>query len=135
MINLRDNPYCYVCGTQNPVGLGIDFNIDHEARIISASFTPADMHQGFEGIVHGGVLSAILDEAMAKLAFNLRMPAVTAEIIIKFKAPAAVGDKLIITGKLTQETKRLIFAEAKIERGHVLVAEATGKLLRISASD
>ena len=128
---LRDNQRCYVCGTENPEGLGVHFEIDQQARSISARFTPRDAHQGFEGIVHGGVLSALLDEAMAKLSVSLGIPAVTAEMTVKFKAAAAPGEELLITGKLVEETRRLVWAEAKIERGPIIVAEATGKLIRI----
>jgi len=132
MRQLRDNQSCYVCGRKNPVGLGVEFQVSAETRSISAKFIPKEAHQGYEGIVHGGILSALLDEAMAKLAYSLAIPAVTAEITVKFKSPASPGDELNITGKLLHETHGLIRAEAKIERGPVLVAEATAKLLRIS---
>jgi uncharacterized protein (TIGR00369 family) len=131
MKELRDNQRCYVCGKKNPMGLAVDFEINPEARSIRAQFTPRDHHQGYEGIVHGGILSALLDEAMVKLAFNLGIPAVTAEMTAKFKAPLNPGEEITISGRLVQETKRLILAEAKIERGTVVIAEATGKLLRI----
>jgi uncharacterized protein (TIGR00369 family) len=131
MNKLRDNQRCYVCGTQNPAGLGVIFEINKEARSSSARFTPGDALQGFEGIVHGGILSALLDEAMAKLAVSLGIMAVTAELTIKFKAPTAPGQELLITGRLDKEDRRLITAEAKIERGPIIVAEATGKLIRI----
>jgi uncharacterized protein (TIGR00369 family) len=133
MTQLRDNPRCFVCGKENPSGLGVDFEINREWRSISAKFTPSDFHQGYERIVHGGVLSALLDEAMAKLTVTLGIPAVTAEITVSFKAPAAPGEELFVSGRLTHETRRLIQAEAKIERGQVLIAEAKGKLLRISS--
>jgi uncharacterized protein (TIGR00369 family) len=131
MTQLRDNQRCFVCGRENPAGLGVDFEINRERRSISANFTPSDNYEGYEGIVHGGILSAVLDEAMAKLTVSLGIPAVTAEIKVTFKAPAAPGEELFVSGKLTHETRRLIQAEAKIERGVVLIAEATGKLLRI----
>jgi uncharacterized protein (TIGR00369 family) len=133
MRQLRDNQRCYVCGKKNANGLAVDFEINKEARSIRAHFTPSDIHQGYEGIVHGGILSSLLDEAMAKLAFSLGIPALTAEITITFKSPAAPGEELAVTGRLTHETHRLIQAEAKIERGPVVVAEATGKLLRIDS--
>lgn len=135
MKQLRDNQRCYVCGKKNPIGLAVDFEIDKDARSIRAVFTPSPSHQGYEGIVHGGILSALLDEAMAKLAFSLGIPAVTAEITVKFKTPAAPGEDLNIYGRLLDQTHRLIQAEAKIERGSVVIAEAKGKLLRISVSD
>jgi uncharacterized protein (TIGR00369 family) len=131
MKELRDNQRCYVCGTKNPEGLGVHFETDHDARSISARFTPREAHQGFEGIVHGGILSTLLDEAMAKLSLALGIPALTAEMTVTFKAPAAPGEELLITGRLVEETRRLIRAEAAIERGAVIVAEAKGKLIRI----
>lgn len=133
MKELRDNQRCYVCGKKNPAGLGVNFEINAEARAIHASFTPADIHQGYEGIIHGGILSALLDEAMVKLAYSLGIPAVTAEMTVKFKSPAAPGEELSISGRLKHETRRLIEAEAVIEKGPVIIAEAKGKLLRISS--
>jgi uncharacterized protein (TIGR00369 family) len=132
MTQLRDNERCYVCGKKNPSGLAVDFEINKESRSLSARFTPSDAHQGFEGIVHGGILSALLDESMAKLAFSLGIHAVTAEMTVKFKSPAAPGEELFVSGRLIQENNRLIRAEAKIERGPVVIAEATAKLLRTS---
>jgi uncharacterized protein (TIGR00369 family) len=133
MIQLRDNQKCYVCGNKNPAGLAVDFKIDADARSISASFTPSEDHQGFEGLVHGGILSALLDEAMAKLAYGVGLPAVTAELTIKFKAPAAPGEELLVSARLTEDTKKLITAEATITRGPVVIAEAKGKLLKVSS--
>jgi uncharacterized protein (TIGR00369 family) len=131
MTHLRDNDHCYVCGKKNPAGLGIKFEIDKTAKTIRASFIPASMHQGYEGIVHGGILSCLLDEAMAKLAFTVGLAAVTAEITIKFKASALPGQELLVSGWLTHESRHLLLAEAKIERGPVVIAEAKGKLLRM----
>jgi uncharacterized protein (TIGR00369 family) len=131
MEQLRDNDKCYVCGRKNPIGLAVDFEINADARSIRAKFIPKETHEGYEGIVHGGILSALLDEAMAKLAFGLGIPAVTAEILVKFKSPASPGEVLSVSGRLIHEAHRLIQAEAKIERGPVVVAEATGKLLRV----
>jgi uncharacterized protein (TIGR00369 family) len=133
MIQLRDNQKCYVCGNKNPAGLAVDFKIDADARSISASFTPSEDHQGFEGLVHGGILSALLDEAMAKLAYGVGLPAVTAELTIKFKAPAAPGEELLVSARLVEDTKKLILAEATITRGPVVIAEAKGKLLKIGS--
>ena len=124
---------CYVCGKDNPIGLKIDFAIDEASRRISAKFVPKPEHQGYEGIVHGGILSALLDEAMGKLAFTLLgVPVVTAELTIKFKTPSTPGDELDVTAWITDEANRLILAEAKVERGLVLIAEAKGKLIKAS---
>ena len=130
MSTLRDNDYCYVCGKDNPQGLAVDFDIDRGQKSITGRFTPRRQHQGYEGIIHGGILSALLDEAMVKLAFSLGIPAVTAEITVKFKFPAAPGEELQVSGRITKESRRLIRATARIERGPIVIAEATGKLVR-----
>ncbi len=130
MSTLKDNDYCYVCGKKNTEGLAVDFAIDRERKCIRATFIPLRKHQGYEGIVHGGILSSLLDEAMVKLAFGLGIPAVTAEITVKFKSPAAPGDELLVSGRIIEDSRRLIRASAVIERGPIVVAEATGKLLR-----
>ncbi len=131
MKELRDNQSCFVCGRMNPSGLQVDFEIDREAGSIKAKFTPLSHHQGYEGIIHGGVLSALLDEAMVKLAFGLGIPAVTAEINVKFRSPAAPGEELLVTGRLKKRSHRLIEAEAEIMHNAKLIAEAKGKLIRV----
>ena len=131
MKELRDNRRCYVCGQDNPAGLRVDFKFDASTRSISGRFTPRPEHEGWEGIVHGGIISALLDEAMVKLAAHLGIKAVSAELTVKFKAPAASGRELVVRGTVVKEVHRLMEAEATVEQGPTFVAEAKGKLLKI----
>ena len=98
MKELKDNQRCYVCGKDNPDGLQVRFVIDHTARTITGRFTPRREHEGWEGIVHGGIIAALMDEAMVKLAAHLGGPAVSAELTVKFKAPVGSGEDLVVTG-------------------------------------
>ncbi|NTW58048.1 MAG: PaaI family thioesterase [Nitrospirae bacterium] len=131
MKELRDNQRCYVCGKDNPSGLQASFEIDKNARTIIGRFTPRQEHEGWQNIVHGGVVAALLDEAMVKLAAHLGIPAVSAEITVKFRAPASAGEELAITGRIVKEASRLVEAEAIVSKGLIVVAEAKGKLLKI----
>ena len=131
MKELRDNRRCYVCGPDNSAGLQVAFEIDRAARTISGRFTPRPEHEGWEGIVHGGIIAALMDEAMVKLAAHLGEPAVSAELTVKFKAPAKNGDALLITGRIVNDTRRLIEAEAAVMRGPVVIGEAKGKLVKV----
>ena len=132
MKELKDNQRCYVCGKDNPSGLKVQFEIDHTTRTITGRFTPRREHEGWEGMVHGGIIATLLDEAMVKLAAHLGEPAVSAEITVKFKAPVASGEELVVTGKLVKKSHRLIEAEATVVKGLIVVAEAKGKLLKVS---
>jgi acyl-coenzyme A thioesterase PaaI-like protein len=52
---------CFVCGIENPIGLKLRFYTDDEGRCI-ARFRPKPEHQGYPGQLHGGIISALLDE-------------------------------------------------------------------------
>ena len=56
---------CYVCDPENEDGLQVAFFLDEEAGRVTADYTPRITHEGAPGIVHGGVLGAILDDATA----------------------------------------------------------------------
>jgi hypothetical protein len=72
-----------------------------------------------------------MDEAMVKLSAHLGMPAVSAEITVKFKAPLRPGEEAVVQGRIVDSRHRLVLAEASVGRGTVLIAEAKGKLLKM----
>ena len=104
-INLQGDNKCFVCGKENPDGLQLDFLINREDESITAEFTPAKTYQGFVDIIHGGIISTVLDEAMVKLAFELGINAVTAKIETKFRKPVFSGENLKITGRIVKRIK------------------------------
>ena len=123
--------YCWICGERNKGGLQLKFDLNKSTKSIQTSFIPAETYQGYDGIVHGGILSALLDEAMAKLAFELGYNAVTAMLNVRFKNPAKVKEKLTIRGEITQANRRLVLAKATIHREDgTLIAEGDSKLVR-----
>lgn len=123
--------YCWICGEKNPGGLQLKFDLNKNKRTIQTSFIPTETYQGYDGIVHGGILSALLDEAMAKLAFELGYNAVTAMLNVRFKNPAKVKDKLMVRGEIIESNRRLVLAKATIHREDgILIAEGDSKLVR-----
>jgi uncharacterized protein (TIGR00369 family) len=131
MIDLTDDGYCFVCGPDNPIGLKLDFSLDGD--VMTTEFIPRKEHQGYMDIVHGGIISTLLDEIMVKLAIELSMPAVTAQIDIRLRKSAKVGEKLIFSAEIIDNTSRLLVtrAAAVTENGDI-VAEAKGKLVKVS---
>jgi hypothetical protein len=59
----RSDHACFGCGDDNAIGLRLRFAPSGEG--VKASFVPGVDHQGFHHVVHGGIISAVLDEAMA----------------------------------------------------------------------
>ena len=63
-IELPHTAGCLVCGRDNPHGLHLSLHVDPDSGIVTVDFIPLAEHIGFEGIIHGGVLATVLDEAM-----------------------------------------------------------------------
>src|SRR4051794_29993970 len=63
-IELPHTSGCLVCGRQNNYGLKMSLFVDPASGIVSIDFSPKPIHIGFEGIVHGGFLATLFDEAM-----------------------------------------------------------------------
>jgi len=128
-IELKDDGYCFACGKINSYGLKLEFTSEGEKTI--SEFIPQKIHQGFKDIVHGGIISTILDEAMMKAVLSRGIKAVTAEIIVRFKNPLFVGDRAFIEAEIIKMGNRLIEASAQIKKSdNSTIAEASGKLLR-----
>ena len=129
MKKLEDDHHCFVCGEKNPHGLHLKFSI-HEGKVTS-EFVPHKIHQGYKDIVHGGIISTILDEAMVKVALMQGLPAVTAEITVRFKNPLMVGERAIVEATITNMNKKIIETSARIKKpDETLIAEGHAKLLR-----
>jgi acyl-coenzyme A thioesterase PaaI-like protein len=132
-MELKDDGNCYVCGEKNRAGLMLRFLVDAPGRSIKTEFVPTRIYQGFKDVVHGGVISTVLDEAMTKLAFSLGMDAVTGRLTVRFKKPLMVGERIVVTGRLVKETGRAIEASAvAVKDDGVVVAEAEALLVRLS---
>lgn len=127
---VSDDGWCFACGENNPIGLKLKFEKLDGGYI--ARFTPQKEHQGYAGITHGGIVSTLLDEAMARFVWAEGYQAVTAEMTVRFKRPAETGVELTLTGKITGEERRTIFctAQATDPEGRI-VAEATGRMVKV----
>ncbi len=122
---------CFVCGEENPGGLRLTFEIDKEKQTLKTTFVASSVYQGYDGIVHGGIVSTLLDEAMAKLAYEMGYNAVTATLEIRFKKPAPILERLNVYGEITEVKRRTVKARSHVakEDGTIL-AVATSTLMR-----
>ncbi len=107
-----DYSYCFACGRDNPIGLKLRFEWD--GTTARTEFIPHEQHQGWEGIVHGGIIISLLDEAMAYAAFFEGLACVTAEVKARLKLPAPVNEPLTVTGWLTKKTRKLLESRSTV---------------------
>ncbi|UCH78604.1 MAG: PaaI family thioesterase [Candidatus Coatesbacteria bacterium] len=113
-MEVKGDDYCFGCGPANPRGLQLKFDVDAGERRAEAAFRPAAEYQGYAGYTHGGVVAAVLDEAMLKLCWELGIPAVTARLEVELKRPAPVGDEFRVRGWITEERGRIIKLAAEM---------------------
>ena len=106
---------CFVCGVNNEWGLHSDF-YEMEDGTVAALATAKFNHQSYPGRVHGGVICAMLDETMGR-AINVTEPdtwAVTGDIDIRYKHPVPYDVQLIVTGRVTRNTRLIFDGEGEI---------------------
>ncbi len=128
MPTAEDN-YCFACGPANPIGLHLRFSYGEDSA--EAHFTPNQEHEGYPGLMHGGLVATLLDEAMAHAAIAAHGPAVTGELRVRLRGRGApIGQPLRLHGHVTNRRGRLVLAEAQLcdEDGRLL-AQGEGKFM------
>ena len=123
---------CFGCGDDNPIGLHLHFSPSSDG--VRADFTPETVHQGFDGIIHGGIISTLLDEAMAWATTSAGVWSFTAEMSVRFKEPLSVGEPTTVTARVTENRGRIIATAGELtrDRDGAIIATATGTFVRVS---
>lgn len=92
---------CFVCGRRNPVGLKLHFYEDREENLVRARFQVPDAFQGYPGVVHGGIVSTVLDEVSGRAVLmekgEDRLLA-TLQMTVRFRRPTPTESPLIAVG-------------------------------------
>jgi len=118
---------CFVCGDDNPIGLKLKFRA--KENIVETEYIPKPEHCGYTGIVHGGIISAILDEGMGWTGWlSFGKYYLTAELKIRLKKSVTLGRKYIFRGELLRKVKNIYIARGSLldEDGNIY-AEGEGK--------
>jgi acyl-coenzyme A thioesterase PaaI-like protein len=101
--------HCFGCGDLHPTGLHLKARVG-EGLSITAQFTVTENHQGAPGLAHGGLLSLAFDEALGKLMWLLRAPAVTARLETDFLLPVPIGTTLYMSAHITGVQGRKVYS-------------------------
>ena len=104
--------HCFGCGELHPTGLHLVAHAGADADL-TAEFTVTENHQGAPGLAHGGLLSLAFDEALGKLMWLIRAPAVTARLETDFLKPVPMGTNLHITARITGQVNRKVYTAAE----------------------
>jgi uncharacterized protein (TIGR00369 family) len=130
LIQLPRTSGCLVCGRDNPIGLRLTSFVDPDTGIVAQDFTPRGDHIGFQGVIHGGILATVLDEAMVWAAtWHGKRFCLAAELCVRFRKPAEIGRLMKVTAKVEAARSKLILTTGQMHDGDKLIAEATAKYI------
>lgn len=126
----ESHQYCAVCGPRgnNPSTLGVCFERIGERRVQS-QFVVESRHQGYSGLLHGGIASSLVDAAMTHCLFIQGILGLTAELNVRFHHPIRVGDTITIAGEIVQVRRGIYQLVASLTVNQVVAVSATGKFL------
>lgn len=124
------DPACWGCG-DNPDGIHLPLPQTEGQERYRATFSFDERHQGGPGIVHGGLVSAALDEACGLLATWYRFPTVTGRIFVRFRRPVPINRELEVESWVTGSRGRRIHVDAALRDEGELLAEARAAFLHV----
>ena len=121
--------HCFACGPAEAHGLQLAYRFTGPDAL-EAAVTFDARFQGFDGIIHGGILATALDDAMANLACLRGERAVTAELTARFLKPVYVGEAVTLRAHVTRRSRQLLLCEGQVlDPSGSVRAEATGKFI------
>jgi len=120
------HPKCIVRSSENLSGLGLHFEAIDDGSV-NATFQCDESFEGYPGILHGGVISSVLDGAMGNCMFAHGRATVTVEMTTRFRHPILTGQKAVASARITRSSHPLYLLEAEITQGGKVKATAKGK--------
>lgn len=124
---------CFGCGDDNADGLRMHFESTADGSV--CEYTVPDRFQSWRGMIHGGVVALMLDEAVGWAAWHAGRPGLTGKLEVRYRRPLRIGERVRVVGRVERVRRSLVYATATIdgleEDGRV--AEATATLMSMPA--
>ena len=122
---------CFGCGPANTTGLHLEFLLAEDGSVVCLPSIP-ECFEGPHGLVHGGIIATLLDEAMSKSVRAIGLTGVTRQLEIEYRSPVHSGEPIRLEGRLVRAEGRKHWTEARIlnHKGHVL-AEGKGLFIEL----
>ncbi len=128
---IKSNHRCFACGKDNPIGLKLQFTPTPNG--VRAEFSPTKEYEGFQDIIHGGIVATILDEAIAWACRAYTADAVTGEMTVRYKEPLRTGEPVTVYGIIEKHRGKLFLGSAYIQdKNGTVIATATAKMVQVN---
>jgi acyl-coenzyme A thioesterase PaaI-like protein len=132
--DMTDYQQCFACGQQNLYGLHMRFF--REGDTIISDFQPHEEHQGFPGVLHGGVIATLFDETLNRTSLLAEHSTwtMTARLEVRYRRYVPYGPLLRVKAWLDMQRGRMIQAHGALmlaEDEGVIFAEAKGSFMSL----
>jgi acyl-coenzyme A thioesterase PaaI-like protein len=125
--------FCFVCGANNNVGLKLNFKLDRKKRQAICSTVISGEYQGWDGIVHGGIIASMLDGSMVYACKSIDFSCFTAELTVRYIKPVPLNKQVKIIAAVKDQVQWmsyiLIYTEAIMKMDGIIAAKAKAKML------
>ena len=125
---------CFICGIDNDSGLKANF-YEMEDKTLVALINGKDIHQSHPNRMHGGVISAIIDESIGR-AIWIDEPetwGVTMDLNVRYRKPVPLNEDLLVLTRITKNTRRGFEGIGYIlNKEHQVLAEGTARYIKLA---
>ena len=124
------HPNCVVCGANHLSGLQLEFTLLEDGSV-QATFDCGEAFQGYPGLLHGGVISSLLDGAMTNCLFASGQQGVTGELKVRFRHPVVINRKATVRAWVDRSMPPLHLLQAELIQDERVKAKARGKFMEL----
>ena len=125
----RAHARCIACGSTDGHTPRLQF-IPNAQGGVEATFHPSPSYEGYEGILHGGVIATLLDAAMTNCLFAQGQCAVTADLHLRYRHPVASGEPCHLRAWIERQTRPLFVLRGELWQANELRVTATAKFMQ-----
>ena len=122
------HPFCFVCSGSNPMGLALHYSAQPDGSV-AATFPGNRALEGYAGLLHGGVIAALLDGAMINCMFARGLAGLTVELKVRYHASVVAAETVSIRAWFEDDSHGLYQLRAELVQDGTVKASATGKFM------
>jgi acyl-coenzyme A thioesterase PaaI-like protein len=123
--------HCIMCGDHNPLSLKLSFDKNPQGGVCT-TFQGSPWLQGYQSLLHGGIICSLLDSAMTHCLFAEQIKAVTGELKVRFLHPVPAQASLALSARITDSLPPVYRVEALLHHGNRLMARADAKFMQFA---